>query len=125
MRAFSYVGDIIRPIAEAAWTEKAYNRVFNVGADIPYTVNELAKEVARSMNVPEYPVIHLPARNEVKIAYSEHGAANEVFGKGKSTSLSEGLFKMSKWVNKAGARESSRFENIEVMKNLPPSWNIK
>ncbi len=125
MRAFSYVGDIIRPIASSAWTEKAYNRVFNVGADIPYTVNDLAKEVARSMNFPEYPIIHLPARNEVKIAYSEHSAANEVFGRGKSTTLSEGLLKMSAWVKQTGARESSRFENIELIKNLPSSWNSK
>lgn len=125
MRAFSYVGDIVGPIASAAWIEKAYNRVFNVGADIPYTVNDLAKEVAKSMNVPEHPIVHLDARNEVKIAYSEHNAAKEVFGNGKSTTLSEGLLKMSKWVTKVGARESSRFENIEVKKNLPPSWDLK
>lgn len=125
MRAFSYVGDIVGPIASAAWTEKAYNRVFNVGADIPYTVNDLAKEVAKSMNVPGHPIVHLDARNEVKIAYSEHNAAKEVFGNGKTTTLSEGLLKMSQWVNKVGARESSRFENIEVKKNLPTSWNLK
>lgn len=124
MRAFSYVGDIVSPIASAAWTEKALNRVFNIGADIPYTVNDLAKEVARSMNVPDHPVIHLDARNEVKIAYSEHDAAKEVFGIFKTTSLSEGLSKMSEWVKKEGARESSRFENIELKKNLPPSWKL-
>ena len=29
---------------------------------------------------------------------------------------------MAEWVEKHGARESSVFEEIEVMKNMPPSW---
>src|SRR5690606_11109618 len=41
-RAFTYVGDIAPMIARAGFTEAAYGEVFNVGADQPYTVNELA-----------------------------------------------------------------------------------
>ncbi len=125
MRAFSYVGDIVGSIASSAWKEKAYNRVFNIGADVPYTVNALAKEVAKSMDVPDHPIIHLDARNEVKIAYSEHAAAKKIFGNTKNTSLPTGLARMAEWVKKVGARESSRFENIEVERNLPPTWVLK
>ncbi len=31
---------------------------------------------------------------------------------------------MAEWVTGHGARESSVFENIEIMKNLPPSWAV-
>jgi hypothetical protein len=33
-----------------------------------------------------------------------------------------GIRAMAKWVRAHGARESSIFENIEVMKNMPASW---
>jgi hypothetical protein len=29
---------------------------------------------------------------------------------------------MAAWVREHGARESSIFEDIEIAKNLPPSW---
>ena len=121
-RAFSYVGDIVGPIARAAWTPAAFNRVFNVGADLPYTVNDLATAVASAMGKPGHPVKHLEARNEVKIAYSDHTAAREVFGDEAHVSLDQGLARMATWVHKVGARESSKFEAIEVMKKMPPSW---
>lgn len=121
-RAFSYVGDVIGPIAEAAWTDAAQDRVFNVGSDTPHTVNELAAAVAKAMGRPDHPVTHLEARNEVKVAYSDHSAAREVFGDAPETPLAEGLQRMADWVRRVGARESDHFDDIEVWKNMPPAW---
>jgi len=42
-RAFSYIDDVAIPIARSVEIEGAYNQVFNIGADKPYTVNELGK----------------------------------------------------------------------------------
>jgi UDP-glucose 4-epimerase len=39
-----------------------------------------------------------------------------------STSLTEGLARTAAWVRDHGARESSTFDNIEIEKNLPKSW---
>ncbi len=121
-RAFSYIGDIVGPLAAAPVTKAAYNRVFNVGADTPYTVNHLAAAVASAMGVPTHPVVHLDARKEVKVAYSDHTAAQEVFGKLPQTPLEEGLCRMAAWVHRVGARTSKKFENIEVAINMPPAW---
>ncbi len=121
-RAFSYVGDIVDIIAESAWTENAYNEIFNVGADIPFTVNTLAKEVCNALQKPDFPIRHLEARNEVKIAYSDHSKAKKYFGEREHTSLQKGLVKMANWVLKVGARESKKFKNIEINKNVPPLW---
>ena len=121
-RAFSYVGDITGYIAESAWNAKAYNQIFNVGADIPYTVNTLAKAVAKALNKPNYPIKYSEARNEVKIAYSDHSKIKTFFGDKPSINLDEGINKMAKWVLQVGARKSKKFENIEIMENLPPLW---
>lgn len=120
-RAFSYIQDVAPVIAGACENHAAYNQIFNIGADQPYSVNQLAEAVAEAMDVfPE--IIHLPARSEVKDAYSSHTKLEEVFGQRPKTSLEDGLKNMSNWVKQHGARESKRFNEIEIMKNLPSAW---
>jgi UDP-glucose 4-epimerase len=99
----------------------ARNQIFNVGADVPYTVNDLAEVVAEAMG-KECRTVHLDPRKEVKIAFSDHRKAEAVFGPRDKTSLKLGVCGMADWVENHGARESSVFEEIEVSKNLPPSW---
>jgi UDP-glucose 4-epimerase len=120
-RAFSYIGDILPFMLEAIDKRGAHNQVFNIGADQPYTVNELAEAVARAMGVkPE--IVHLPARNEVWSAYSSHEKVERVFGRQARHSLDEGLQRMAAWVREHGARESQVFGQIEVRKNFPVAW---
>ncbi|WP_103016354.1 NAD-dependent epimerase/dehydratase family protein [Salinibacter ruber] len=121
-RAFTYVDDVVSPIAQAPWTDGSRNRVFNVGADTPHSVNRLAAKVAEAMGVPDHPVEHLEARNEVEVAYSDHSGLREVFGEQEETPLDVGLQKMADWVREVGARSTPPFEGVEIEKNLPPSW---
>ncbi|NLG02467.1 MAG: NAD-dependent epimerase/dehydratase family protein [Clostridia bacterium] len=121
-RAFSYVGDIIPMIAQSPMNPKALNNVFNVGADRPYTVNELAKKVANALGKPDHPTVYLPPRNEVGIAYCDHSKAKSVFGESPHTSLDDGLAKMAAWAKSATIRPLKPFTAIEVEKNMPPSW---
>jgi UDP-glucose 4-epimerase len=46
-RAFSYIDDVAPVIAASIARPESYNQVFNVGADKPYSVNELATVVAK------------------------------------------------------------------------------
>ena len=121
-RAFTYVGDIAPVIAKAPFVAAARNEVFNIGADIPYSVNHLAERVARAMGVPGHAVVHFDARKEVHIAYANQEKARTVFGEFAETSLDAGLTHMAAWARSAGSRCGKRFEPIEVERNLPPSW---
>ena len=120
-RAFSYIGDIAPILAESATHDGARNEIFNVGADSVYTVNTLATEVMKAMG-GNAPIKHLPARNEVVDAWSDHSKVQRVFGKQPETPLSEGLRRMAEWVRQTGPRKSKPFEGIEIEKNLPGSW---
>jgi UDP-glucose 4-epimerase len=120
-RAFTYVGDIAPLIARAAWTPEAFGEVFNVGADRPYTVNELAGLVMTAMDI-QGEVRHVEARNEVVFAFSDHSKAERVFGAYRETTLAEGLARMVPWAKAVGARSSSAFGHIEIEQGLPPSW---
>ncbi len=123
-RAFSYIDDVAIPITHSVNIPAAYNQVFNVGADKPYTVNELATVVSEEFGV-EPDITHLSARNEVMHAYSDHSRARTVFGEPTGIDLREGIAKMAAWARKVGARQSQEFGNIEITEKLPDGWGIK
>ena len=120
-RAFSYIKEISPIIAKAPWNPKAYGEVFNVGADTAYSVNELVEEVCRVFDV-EPNVNHLEARNEVVNAYSSHEKVKKFFPESRKYTLREGLELMAAWAKEHGPRESKKFGNIEIERNLPASW---
>jgi UDP-glucose 4-epimerase len=120
-RAFTHISDVAPIIAASVDFPAARNTLFNVGADVPYTVNELAEVVSDAMGKP-CNINYLDARNEVKIAFSDHSRAERIFGTREKMALPLGVSAMAEWVRLHGARESSVFEEIEVPRKLPASW---
>jgi UDP-glucose 4-epimerase len=122
-RAFTHVDDIAPVIAGAPLEPRAYQQVFNVGADTPYSVLELAHEVARAFEV-EANIQHLPPRNEVVHAFASHAKAREVFSQEAKIPLDEGLRRMLRWARERGPTPPVVFDSIEVTRNLPSSWKL-
>jgi UDP-glucose 4-epimerase len=120
-RAFTYIRDIAPLVAEAPLVKRARNRIFNIGANQPHTVNKLAQKVAESMGV-FLDVVHLPPRREVNLAFSDHSICQATFGPLPQTSLEEGLYRMAAWVKGVGSRKSKEFKEIEIMQRLPNAW---
>lgn len=120
-RAFSYIRDVSPVMAKSISIKKAYNQIFNIGADKPYTVNELALEVCQAMNV-EPKVRYLDERNEVKHACASHEKVKEYFGAESKYPLEEGLSIMANWAKEGGIKKSKKFSNIEIKKNMPKTW---
>jgi len=123
-RAFTYIQDIVPVIADAPLNSRALNQVFNIGADTPHTINNLAQKIAGAMGVPVH-VEYLSPRNEVKHAFSDHRKVSEVFGYTAQVSLEEGIDKMAHWARSVGAKRSKLFEEVEIVKNMPPSWRAE
>ncbi len=123
-RAFSYIDDVAIPIARCVTIPEAYNEVFNIGADQPYSVNELAQVVSEEFGVKPN-LKYLAARNEVLHAYSDHSKAHRVFGAPTGIDLRDGIRRMAAWARKVGARQSQEFDNIEITEKLPEGWGVK
>lgn len=120
-RAFSYIADVAPIIAESVDVPAARNRVFNIGADQPYAIVDLAAAVARALGVaPE--VVHVPPRSEAVHTYANHHRVREVFGNRPTHDLEEGLRRTATWVKAHGARTTKPFAAIEVTKNFPATW---
>jgi len=120
-RAFSYIGDVAPLMARAIEQPAAYNEVFNIGADQPTSVNDLAALVARAMGVPPV-TTHLEPRKEVVHAFADHSKIARVFGYHPRWSLADGLERMAAWAKHAGPASPSPRQHIELTRNLPPSW---
>ncbi len=121
-RAFSHIDDVAPIIAKSIEIQEAYNEVFNIGADTPYTVKELATLVCDAFGVKEQ-IEALDARNEVVHAYSSHDKVHKFFGHMiKNITLKEGIDRMVEDAKAKGPRQGEKFKNIEVEKNMPPAW---
>jgi UDP-glucose 4-epimerase len=120
-RAFSYVEDVAPVLAAAIDVPAARNEVFNVGADGPTTLNELAALVSEAMG-GNAGVVHLAPRHEVQHVHAAHDKLRRTFGVHAQTPLREGLARTAAWVRRHGARSSPPFRGIEVTRHLPAIW---
>ena len=121
-RAFSYISDVAPLIVKSVLEARAVNEVFNIGSDRPVAVLELARMVADAVG-GECEVEHLPARDEVLHAFSDHAKLREVFGDAEPVPLAEGLARMVAWARERGPASPLEFGGeIEIDRNLPPSW---
>jgi len=121
-RAFSHVDDVAPIIATAPRVKESLGRVFNVGADAPVTVLDLAQEVARALDV-EPRIVHLAPRKEVVHAFASHELVRSTFDPPAPIPIRLGIERMANWVKARGPMKPVEFRGtIEVPKNLPPSW---
>jgi len=121
-RAFSHIDDVAPVIAKSIEKPEAYNEIFNIGADTPYTVKELATLVCEAFGVKEQ-IESLEARNEVVHAYSNHEKVHKYFHDLiNNIELQEGITRMVEDARLKGPRQGEKFKNIEVDRNMPPAW---
>jgi UDP-glucose 4-epimerase len=120
-RAFTYIDDVAPVIARAPLTPDAYQQVFNIGADEPYTVKELAGEVSRVLGRP-CSIKYLPPRQEALHAFATHEKLLRIFAQSEQVGLSDGLARMAAWAKSRGPMEPVRFDSIEIPIGLPEGW---
>ena len=120
-RAFTDIADVAPVIARSIQNQEAFNKVFNIGADDVCSVAELAEHAQRAMNCSTQ-ILHLPPRNEVQHAFSDHGLARQILQYEPKISLAAGLERMANWVKSVGVRKTSEFPAVELDRGLPESW---
>lgn len=120
-RAFSYIDDVAPQLVRSVEVPEAYGETINIGADTPYSVNDLAQVISLAFGA-ELRTRHLPARNEVQHAWSDHAKAARLFGTAPALSLEDGVSRMAAWARHVGARQGKEFGEIEIRRGLPPSW---
>lgn len=122
VRAFSDVLAIVPFIADCVHRDDLIGETFNIGGDVPISINELATLVAESLGV-ERRVIHLEERSEVKYAYCSHDHLEKHFGPVPHIETIETLKRMADWARKNVSRfQHRKVCDPEITKNLPSYW---
>jgi len=130
-RAFTHVSDVAPVIARSISLRAAYNEIFNIGADTPYSVNTVVDEVHRAMgrelgffnSLPS--TIYLPPRKEVLHAFSDHAKLRSLVGNRIILDLAYGLARMAKWAVRVGPQPARPFTDLELDEGLPKSWRAR
>lgn len=121
-RAFTHIADVAPVIAHAVETPAAYGEIINVGADHPYSINELAGEVAAAMGV-KLEIRRLPERYEVRHAVADQSRVRELLGQYiTGIDLPHGLRAMAQWARSQGPQSVRSRYDIEIPQRLPAAW---
>lgn len=120
-RCFSYIDDVVDALYKCGFADVA-GKVFNVGSDRDYSINELSETIQEVTGITLKP-INLPARpQEVKEAISDHTQAKKILGYKDKTSLEEGLRATWKYASELGPQEPE-FTEVELdSPKLPENW---
>ena len=105
----------------ASFTERADEALITAAGE--YTSYPSYARQFEAMGV-EPTFVHLAPRLEVRHAHSAHDKIRGVFGARPQTPLQDGLEAMAAWVRGHGVRQSAPFTGIEILKNLPASWQL-
>jgi UDP-glucose 4-epimerase len=122
VRAFTYVRDIVGTFVAAAHNPAAWGKVFNVGSSKTATVLELAHAVRDAMGVPDHPIMHLPEREEVKVAYTDSSFARATFGDWVDTPMLDGVQRTAAWARAQGPAGLATKVELEIPQTDPSDW---
>ena len=120
-RAFTHVDDVAPLIFRCVDVPESSNQIFNIGAETPTSVRDLALVVAKALDA-DPDIRFLDARKEVVHAFSSSDKLQATFGAQNYVPLEEGICRMARSARAKGPRATALFTGIEVWKNLPPSW---
>lgn len=125
-RAFTYSDDNIPYFAEIMFNPKANGEILNLGPTEEETINKLAQLVQKEFGVKSE-IVYLPDRPlEVKNAYCTYDKAVKLLGYKTSTSLEEGIRKMTQWAKGLGPQPWKYRDSLELdHPSLPRTWKEK
>ena len=114
-RAFSYIGDMIKPMVKAMEFNK---EIFNLGAAKDYSINELADLISiHQTNMPDRPT-------EVKEAFSTTTKSEVMLDFEDKTDFTDGIKTMIDWAMMKGYQEPKYLDNLEIdlKGKAPKTW---
>lgn len=125
-RAFTYVGDILKPLWNAAVLPEASRKIFNMGDTPPVSIRDAAHTLKKVVEV-ESPVNRLSVqycefRHEARNAYPDGSLSKEVLGFEYLTSLIEGIQNMWRWAITLPPHDLQTWDEYELDKGIYSYW---
>ena len=124
-RAFSYVEDSIKCIANAGFEKRADGEIINVGGAKVLSINEACNVVLKVMNSTLKPIKTDARPQEVKYAYTTTKKSEKLLKYKQRYTFEEGISKMARWAIEMGPQKPTYRVPLEIHKNAPIVWSKK
>lgn len=124
MRCFSFVQDVVAPLAKMATEANVVGEVINVGPDDEFiTINELAEIIAELIGFDLKVNYTRPRPQEVKLANCSAEKARRLIGYQPQTKLREGLQEMIDYIRERQVRHFMYHLDLEIINDkTPDTW---
>jgi UDP-glucose 4-epimerase len=121
-RCFTYIDDIIEPMAKCVEKKSVAGMTFNVGSSMIYSINNLSDAIVQITGTKLKPK-YLPDRaNEVKFAVPHHSLAKRRLDYKDTTPLMDGLRKTWEYAKKLGYQKPIRTSFEIESDKIPENW---
>jgi UDP-glucose 4-epimerase len=126
-RCFSYVSDVVAPLARMATDPACAGEIVNVGPDDELvSVMDLARTLARLVGVPLRAEHLAPRVAEVHVASCSADKARRLLGYAPRVGLEEGLGELVAWIRARGPRPFQHHVELEIVgERTPATWAAK
>ncbi len=123
-RCFSYIEDVVDALYKCAILD-VNKKVFNIGADKDYSLNELSNTIQKVAGI-KIPPLYIGNRpQEVKVAIADHSQAKKYLAYQDKISLEEGIRRTWEYAKSLGPQEYD-YGEIEIPSpKLPANWKVK
>ena len=123
-RCFSYVDDVVDALFKCGF-EDVNGKIFNVGSDKDYSINELSESIQKVTNTSLKPVYISDRPQEVKVAISDHTLARNYLNYRDSTTFIDGIRNTWKYAESLGPQKL-KFDKVEMFSpSMPENWKTK
>ena len=124
MRCFSFIQDVVDPLARMATEDAAVGQVINIGPDDEFiTINELAEITAELLDFELEATYTKKRPQEVLLANCSANKARELLGYSPGTNLRDGLRDMIGYIKNRGARHFTYHLDLEIISDITPdTW---
>lgn len=120
-RCFSYIDDVVDALYNCAFFDVT-GKIFNIGADKDYSLNELSETVQVVADIRVTPIYISDRPQEVKVATAFHTQSKKLLKYKDKTGLIEGIKKTWEYAKSQGPQEYE-FSEIEIPSSkLPVNW---
>lgn len=121
-RAFSYVEDVMKAIANAGESDKANGHIINVGSDEVVSIKK-ACDILLEITNSKFKPLHEPERpSEVKHAWCTVDKSIKLLDYKTDHNLRTGLKTMWEWAKTMGPQAPTYKLPLEITKNAPKVW---
>lgn len=127
-RGFSFVKDVVDPMAKMGFDPHVVGEAINVGPDDEFTtVNELSRRIAGLLNFKNLkPVYYGDRPMEVKHAACSADKSRRLLGYKTTYTLNQGLSEMIEWIKARGPRPFQYHLALEIVNDkTPTTWKDK